>query len=393
MTRPPITELPPLTEFRRELLSIAAVTPFPHLTSPGRQQMFAHSHMAQKITCSGMTEQYLQTGVAAEFGKFTFSVSMPVDSKILKIFYRYPEQDSVGGIKLNPETVLVYEDKETKQLGCLTLPNYFSYHNYFGFPYQPGPAAHRLAERAEMRAGDILLDTPGKTATGNYMFGVQLNTILLSDEASAEDGLKFRRKALEKFKFKRYEVRVAEWGSSRFAINIGGDINNPKIFQDIGEEVRPDGLLMAFRTYDDQFAPVEQNINAVRQIDYAHDLKLYANGPGGKIVDIRVTTNYDFSQAGSNLDHQLKKYVDAKQSFYSDILRHYLEAKRNNPAIQVTPQYHTLLVKAMVETNYRNKNLSKVYRKVPIDHFRVEFVVEYEVTPSIGFKFTDIFGG
>jgi hypothetical protein len=36
---------------------------------------------------------------------------------------------------------------------------------------------------------------------------------------------------------------------------------------------------------------------------------------------------------------------------------------------------------------------SKQYKRAPIDDFRVEFTIEYEVIPKEGFKLTDSYGG
>ena len=52
-----------------------------------------------------------------------------------------------------------------------------------------------------------------------------------------------------------------------------------------------------------------------------------------------------------------------------------------------------MLVQAMIDRQQGRERFQKVYRKVPIDHIRVDFVIEYEAEPNIGFKLTERHGG
>ncbi len=390
----PVLSAPEKNGFRRNLLSSAGLSAWVAFCSPGRQQMFTNSHLAQKIVTSGMNERYCQTGMEYEFGRATFSVKMPCDGKILQIIRRYPEGEAVDAIKENPETIVIFEDVATKEVGMLTLPRFFSYHSYFGFPYKEGKGASLLQAGAVIPKGTIFLDSPGKNVnTGNYAYGVELNVAFMSHPAISEDGLVISRDKLHLFKFKRYETRAVEWGEKTFPLNLfSTKPSEYKICPDIGEYVRPDGLLCAFRTYDEKLAPVNMNVNALQRVDYAHDERVYANGPGGKVIDIRVTTNFDTSQGLSDMDKQMEKYINHRRNYYEQIIRTYDQLRRNK-ALQLSRPLHALIVKAYTELASGKQRLGKLYRKTPLDHFRVEFVIEYEITPSIGFKFTDCFGG
>lgn len=390
----PVLSVPEMNGFRRNALSSAGLSPFVIYTSPGRQQMFTNSHLAQKIVTSGMNERYCQTGMEYEFGRATFSVKMPCDGKILQIIRRYPEGEAVDAIKENPETVVIFEDVATKEVGMLVLPRFFSYHSYFGFPYKEGKGANLLQAGSTIPKGTIFLDSPGKNQnTGNYAYGVELNVVFMSHPAISEDGIVISRDKLSLFKFKRYETRAVEWGEKTFPLNLFSTRPGEyKICPDIGEYVRPDGLLCAFRTYDEKLAPVNMNVNALQRVDYAHDERVYANGPGGKVIDIRVTTNFDTSQGLSDMDKQMEKYINHRRNYYEQIVRMYDQLRRNK-ALQLSRPLHALIVKAYTELASGKQRLGKLYRKTPLDHFRVEFVIEYEITPSIGFKYTDTFGG
>lgn len=391
----PILSVPPKSQFPRKLLGTAGLSPFPITTSPGRQQMFTSSHLAQKIVTEGMSERYLQTGMEYEFGRATFSVKMPCEGRILQIFERYPGGESADAIQENPETVVFYEDRHSGEIGMLSLPRYFSYHSYFGFEYKPGPGAAMLRIGNIIPKDTIFLDSGGKNPeTANYAYGVNLNVAFMSHPAISEDGIVISRDKLDLFRFKRYETRSVEWGEKTYPLNIFGKAGGPyKICPDIGEYVREDGMLMAFRTYDEKLSPVDMNVNSLRRVDFAHDERVYANGPGGKVIDIRVTTNFDTTQGLSDMDKQMEKYINQRMSFYRRVIAFYDQLRRSNKALQLSRPLHSLIVKAYTELATGRQRLNKLYRKTPLDHFRVDFVIEYEVTPSIGFKFTECFGG
>lgn len=390
----PVLEAPEAKHFYRKLLSSAGLNPHVHMDSPGRQQMFTNSHLAQKITCMGMTERYCQTGMEQEFGKTTFSVKMPCEGKILQIIKRYPEGDAVDAIQENPETTVLYEDTATKEVGMLTLPRYFSYHTYFGFPYKEAKGLNQLRVNAVIPKDTIFLDSPGVGDSGNYSYGVELNTVFMSHPAISEDGFVISRDVLHKFRFKRYETRSVEWGEKRFALNLFGKegTDEYKICPDIGEYVRDDGMLMALRTFDEKLVPVDMNVNALKYIDYAHDERIYANGGGGKVIDIRVTTNFDTTQGISNMDAQMEKYITQRRVYFEQLIKAY-EQLRRNKALQLTRELHSLLVKAYTELASGKNRLGKLFRKTPLDHFRVDFVIEYEVELNQGFKLTETHGG
>lgn len=390
----PITTAPAQGEFRRKLLSTAGLSAFTPYTSSARQVMFTNSHLAQKIVTAGMQERYLQTGMEYEFGRATFSVKMPCDGRILQIFEVYPTGDSVDSIKENPEFTVIYEDIHTKEVGMLSLPKYFSFHSYFGFPYEPGKGAEKLIAGYVIPKDTIFLDSPGKNKeTGNYAYGVNLNLAFMSHPAISEDGIVISRDVLPKFRFKRYETRSIEWGDKTYALNLFGDEKNYKICPDIGEYVREDGLIMALRTYDEKLAPVDMNVNALRRVDYAHDERIYANGPGGKIIDIRVTTNFDITQELSDMDKQMEKYINQRIAYYRKIITMYEQLRRGNKALQLSRPLHSLIVKAYTELATGKNRLNKLYRKTPLDLFRVDFVIEYDILPNIGFKYTECYGG
>jgi hypothetical protein len=389
------TQIEP-NEIKRDLASTLGLNPWIGYNSSPRAQMFA-SHLGQRLVINGATRKRTLTGMEFEFGKYTLNVKAEEDIVVLKTIQRYRETIDKDSIKVNPQTAVIYEEKGTNRIGIMQLQKFCSYHQYFGFQYKEKSPLMSMYRGSEIPKGTVLLDSPAIDDDGNYMYGAELNIAFMSHPSVSEDGIMISRDVLDRFKFKTYETRVVEWGSKRFALNLYGNVDNYKPFPNIGEYVRDDGLLMVTRTYEKNLAPVEMSVYDVMVPDFISDRCVYANGAGGKIVDIKVYTNdTTMFDTYSNMDNQVQKYLKATRSFHISIIEEWrrLRKERGNNLV-ITPAFQRQVVEslAFVGEEKETPKISKIYRKTPIDYYRVEFTIEYEITPRDGFKFTDCHGG
>lgn len=384
----------------RELLGLAGLNPWMQHDSSPRQQMLC-SHLSQALVVKESTERYCQTGMEREYGKYTYSIKVPgvKDTQdgieIIKIIERYPSKLGQNAILFNPQTVVIYENINTKEIGIININNYCSYHQYFGFEYKKKLALSDIKVGAFIPSGTILLDSPSVTDTGGYKYGVECNVAFMSHPAVSEDGIMISKDILKKFGFKIYENRVVEWGSKRFPLNLYGTKDEYKPFPDIGDRIRSDGILMCLRTYDKNLAIVEQNINDLMEPDIIFDKLTYANGEGGRVVDIRVHNNGNVSQSiiGPNMDSQADKYNIAKKQFHQNIVNEYHRLKKERgDGLRTTPEFHRLVVESLAVLDNDPQHLTRVYRNAPLDDYRVEFVIEYDIVPTVGFKQTGCHG-
>jgi len=390
-------------ELHRELLGVVSLNPFAAHDSSPRQQM-GSSHISQSLVVSGATERFIQTGMEREYGKYTFSIKIPGDPngnngvEIIKIIERYPYRVGRETIKFNPQTVVLYEDINTKEIGMLSIPKYCSYHQYFGFEYKPTPSLAEVRVGAFMAAGTILMNSPSITSNGGYKYGIECNVAYMSHPSVSEDGVMISSDVLKKFSFKTYENRSVEWGSKRFPLNLYGDADNYKPFPDIGDRIRSDGILMCLRNYNKELAVVEQSISDLMEPDFIFDKLTYAGGAGGVVVDIKI--HHDSKNTASKLadtptmDDQADKYNEARYRFYKELIDEYHRLKKQRgDNLRLTPELHRMLVEAMAVMDTDPQQIIKLYHNTPLDDYRVEFVIEYETTPTIGFKISDFHGG
>lgn len=389
------------TQLHRELLNVMALSPFDGTVSASRKQMFS-SHIGQTLVISGGTPRRTFTGMERKYAKTTFSIRMPVDAMIIKIVERYPQTVGYGSIKENPETLLIYENHHTKEIGCISLPKYCSNHPYFGFEYKPTKELKNLKKGSLVKEGTVLLDSPTVSEDGDYCYGVDLNVAYMSHPAVSEDGILISRSALEKIKFKIYETRTVEFGSKYFPLNTYGDKSNYKPHPDIGDPVRPDGILMALRSYDNSFSPCEMGIASTMRVDDIFD-KMVCAPPGGKIIDIKILHDEESTVPLTpiGMEKQPTNYDCARIKFYQSIYDEYKRLMKDSRGqLSTSLEFRSLVVSAMAALNIKNsinknnnERVSKQYKNVPLDDWRLEFVIEYEITPNIGYKLTDLVGG
>lgn len=381
-------------ELSPEFLSINGLNSFVGAVSSSRSQMFG-SHISQRLVIAGQQNRYLLTGMEKEFGKYTFSVKMPVDGRILSIHDRYRQTFGKDAINDNPQTIVLYEDEHTKEVGIIELPKFFSFHQYFGFPYIQKPGLSKIFKRSYIPKDTVFLDSPSKGPQDEYKYGIQLNMAYMSHPSVSEDGIMISRDVLPRLKFKTYERRVVEFGSKKFPLNLYGTVNEFKAFPDIGESIRDDGLLMAFRTYDPLLAPVDQSVHDIMEYDPLFDDCVYTPS-GGKVIDIRI-----YSDKGGSINTpvgmaaQADKYLESSRVFYQSIINEWQRLKKiKRDSLQITPEFHRLVVEALASVDdSRVSKINKIYRMAPLDDYRIEFIIEYEITPSTGFKLTDSVGG
>jgi DNA-directed RNA polymerase beta subunit len=388
-----------VSELHPELLSLHGLNPFVDTDSSSRGVMYG-SHFSQALVLKHATERMFQTGLECQLGRYTFSVKMPEDGRIIKVIDRYPEGVDADTIPLNPETLVIYEDSKTKELGSFSIPYYASYHQSFGFEYALKPAITKLTPGAYIEKGTVFADSPSVRENYGYAYGITMNIAMMTHPAVSEDGVLISRSALQRLKFKVFEKRTIEFGNGAFPLNIYSNNGKYQPFPEIGQMIREDGILMALRPYNNDLMPVEMSVHDCCEVDFIFDKPVFVRGPGGRVVDIKMF--HDGSETSSlpnGIMNSVDKYSRALQRYYDTIIstergiRAERKKRYGETTLALKPELHQLIMDGLAivpdKTNKFQQRLNLMFRKAPIDVYRIEFVIEYEMTPTIGFKITD----
>ena len=392
-----------INELRSELLGFHAVSPFGANHNSASRGAMAASHFSQKLTLQKGDEKLIQTGFEREIGKYTFAVKMPVDARVICTIDRYPASVGKDSIPMNPEEYVIYEDLQDFSIGCLSIPRFVSHHQYFGFELKPTEAMSCLSAGSEIAKDTILMDSSAIGENGSYQYGVNLNLALMSHPAASEDGILISEDVLDRLAFKVYDRRIVSFGKKHWPINLYGTPDQYKPFPEIGEYIHPSSALMILREMDTALVPVQMSIYDAVETDHTFDSAIYVRGPNGRVVDIKVYHQDGSTATPTGMMTEMNKYSLALTRFYTQIrdlenkLRFEHRRKYGTDTLNLKPEFHQLVKEAFVYLDWvqkkgRAQSLSVMYRKVPLDDYRIEFVIEYDMKPTLGSKLTDLNG-
>lgn len=383
--------------------STTGLHPMAGYVSASRLQMF-NSHITQAPPVVGATPRRIFTGMEHEFGKFTFSVKVPHDAHVLKIIKRYPRTIDIDDIKENPEFIVIYEyettdihGNEMMELDYIECKSYHSLHQTFGFMYKYIDTIDEYIPK-----DTYLAKSPSIDENDEYCYGLEANVAMMSIPQIIEDGVVASESFCERLKTTAIEKYVVNFGKNRFPLNLYGDDNQYKIFPDIGDTVNDDGILIALRNYDERHAPMTMNRAALKKPDYSYDLKYHAPA-GAKIIDVNIHHDKRIRGAIRGLTMrtpigmygQPEKYLTAKNKYYQKIVDTYRKISHDrHGGLRMSHRLHRLVVEAMgeISSSVEYDRMSRTYRGAPIDEWRIEITIAYDVVPTVGYKLTGTHG-
>lgn len=387
------------TKLAPELYGVNALNALSNTVAGMRNVMFANQ-ASQRLITERMDPRRFSSGLEYHLAHHTLAQKMPVDATVVDIIERYPPHSTVGRPGVWTETLVIYEDFVTRELGHLSLTPFSSYHSYFGFEYARNPILDTLRTGDALKAGTVLLDTPANHPDGAFCLGPELNIAFWTKEEGADDGITLSEEILNDCAFHTLDRRVFGFGQQNYPLNLFGDPDRPeeyKIFPDLGEPMPLDGLLTAIRTFDPYLAPVEMSRTALREPDYLFDeLVFVRTTPKSRVVDIKVYHDQaDDDPAQLEIYAQLHRYNDALKQFYRDILA--MESRQiRRGRTKFKPPLHRLIKEAyaiLADRDERGKSrVKKLYRKDPMANWTVEIVVQNTRVPILGDKFTTCYG-
>jgi DNA-directed RNA polymerase beta subunit len=330
---------------------------------------------------------------------------MPSNGMILEVIPLYEEKPhDPNGIRFNPQTIVLYEDVETKRIGMFELVEFCSKHQYFGFRYRKTEKYYQIRPGQYFAQGDVFLDSPNVTDDGDYCYGTEAMIAHMTHPGVSEDGGVVSESFINRIAYRTYKRRTIAWGKNTEALNTYGTPENPKKFPEIGDYIREDGLVAAIRRLDrPELAIVERSPISKMMVDHTFDRSIYAE-PGGKVIDVIIHHHaHDRNIAESHSDQQANKYDDERRKFCKKIVEHYKRWKRDKGDNLVISDDLGLLVQdcyaVIAESNGFSENtarvkddrtgrITKINHKIPMDTYHVEIVIEYVNKPNIGVKLT-----
>lgn len=385
-------------ELQLEFTGINGFSPYLRHNSANRGAMFA-TQLGHRIPTDYCDRMIATSGLDRQMADSTIRVEMPEDGVILRIMPKYKEGPFDTSLNFNPEVYVFYQSKETNVIDYFVIPYNKTMDQEYGFKYvHNDDNLSMLRKGNNIPKGTVFADSPN-VKDKTYCPGVLANVAFCSDPGVAEDGFVVRRGFLNKLTFRSFVNVTVEYGNKNHPLFIHGD----KIFPDIGDYLDESGLIMALRDYDDNLQPVCSSINDLKEVDHFFD-KLHYAKPGykGRIIDIEVIKTPN-NRVPDVCCAQADKYYNAFLEFNKELLafEQQLEIDQyrkygKKMILPLSPRLSTLFVSAINITRQTGPDMGKVkflYKKEDVDAYRIKFVIEYVITPTYGYKLSDMHGG
>lgn len=379
-------------ELDERLIGIPALNPFFRSVSGPRAAMF-NKHISQRPTISKPTTQRLQTAVGYELGKYTYKLCIPENSYITARIPKYGTSLMTSAQFKNPLTSIIFVNDEKQEIDCINLVRYHSQHQYFGFEYKYNKDLMNDMHQGKRTFVDtVLADSPAKAPDGDYHFGIHANIALTSDPVVIEDGIKISESFAEKLKFSLFESRTVSFSNDTIGLNVYGDDDVYKMFPNIGDKIRDDGIIFSLRDHDDELAPANLSRKSLKYPNM-FDTSTFGEG-GAEVIDIEIIKgDVSRSELLTGMQEQLHHHHNAQVRYSRAIYDEYKRLmKESRGTLKLSHRFNTMVKDAYAIINADNVKLS--YRsRDKLNGWTVKVVYKYELTPKLAFKLTDLMGG
>lgn len=380
--------------------ALNGLNPFLVNNSASRAMMDA-SHLAQAVVLETPDRMDISSGMDFEYAKYTFDVRIHGEEdqsvRILKILRKYTRTAGDRSINNNPVTYVLYENLDTGVIDVTEVPTYHYAHTTFGFKYRFTRDFENLREMDIVPCGTVLAIPPSiDNKEGQYAFGLEAICAFGSFPEVIEDGICVSESFAKRMTTRIFGESVINYGKEGYLLNLYGDRDNYKPFPDIGEKIRPDGLLYAFRKLDAMLSPVEMTPESLMEFDPIFDRLVYAE-PNATVVDIQVNHSHDSSQCHlpEHMGEQPSKYYTNHSRFYRDLDKFYYDIKKKkHDRLVLSPHLHQLIVSGMkIDSTRLKKSNKQTYRREEIEEYRVSITYERELPLLYAAKCSDLAGG
>lgn len=375
------------------LLGLAGMNPYCYHNSSPRMAMFK-KHIAQYLPIKHPTKARLVSGMDRELGKYTYNVSFPNNSYIIAVIPKYPQSIRMPNTFANPMVTVIFEnsDSDDLEIGVIDIPIYTSLHQKFGIDYKFNRDVYdNITAGSRIPAGTVVAKSPNLDVDDDYCYGIETNICYTTAPGGIEDGIVVSEEWLERAKFNVYEERTFKFGRNQLPLNLYGNDDYYKIFPDIGEFVREDGLLVSLRDFNIDTAPATMSKRKLREAD-SFDSSIYVE-PGSQVIDVKVRRgSTKESKLLSGMDDQCDKYYAAAMKYYRRVYAQYKQLESElGKGLVISKEFKRLIVEAiaMIDADDRKNNLKLVEKKTKLDVWNVTIKLRREVTPIVGSKNTD----
>lgn len=396
---------PKVYTLKPEFLQVQSLNPFAAGVSASRADMFA-SEIGQAPPLEGAQVKLIQSGMEREYGKYTHQIKMPTNAMITRVINQYSPNGTVGHHYQIPTTVIFQDmdynqgslrERKSPRFGCVHIPVFSLNHHVLGFDFVRTSAARSLQSGIGIGKDTILAKSPNLDDNGDYRYGKNANILLASIPETRQDGVVLRRGFAESSRFRGYGEMSIQFGAGEVPLNLYGDDKEYKIHPDVGELIRPDGVLFATRKLIPGLYPIQMTRKSLRQVNDTDNRKV-AKEEYARVVSVEVIhSTHGKSTTPTGMDAQPRRYLEAQRQYYRELRSAYEEIRTTHGAnFVLSPELQNMLVRGemMLHDQARDRQrITFVEGGSPLSEWTIKITYSYPITPTIGHKLADLNGG
>jgi hypothetical protein len=368
--------------------------PFLAQLSSGRVDMAAH-HLNQCLVLDGGEHPKIFSGYEHIVGKYEYSTSdRDQDVEILDVIPKYRTVSGIYQIKDNPTLYLVYLGLNDKKIHYCQVDKYTKGTDGYGY-YNTQYNQHLLRPGTYLDKETKLTSSPIHDGA-KYGLGVNANVACITLQGTIEDAFIISKSLAKKMQTRAIKTMTINISPNQHPLNLYGDDSEIKFLPDIGEVIREDGILCAFRTPNEDTFISDTTDIALHTPSHLHD-KIYCAPAGSMVLDINFHVNK--AKVPLHLYTQVKKYTEAANVFYKRIIEVYQTYKGK---YELGDEFNTLVTRCMERLGAAGirmkgvpfKNNTKLVDKdTLIEYLQIEVTYTYPIYPGKGFKLSGRDGG
>lgn len=358
--------------------------PFIDKTAAQRGTMLCNA-LPQAMCIEGAELPIVYSGSEAVIGQYEYDTTERDEDitirAVIPKYRHYPEETTYTFIGVG---------HTSKKLTCFDLANYTKLSEGFGYR-NTKINKHLLRPEVVLEKETKLYHSPSLN-NGVYMQGVNLNCGFMSLTEAAEDAIIIADDKQDCFDTRAIYTDKGMISSTKIPLIRYGSEFEPKCFPDIGEYVNPDGVIMAFRSFNKSTIMSDLSLDSLRELDLHDDPIMAPVAEGVKIEDIKIVINPAAARRMSKkpgIYAQFLNYHNQTMDYYKRVIDAYV---RYGKDVECDHKFNTLVTKAMAMTGMECGRpatpLNPVLRKEPIDFIYYEITYSYVRKASNGSKFT-----
>lgn len=388
----------------------ATYSPFINGTSASRLSMTT-TQSPQAICPDKPDVPKILNGTEQEVAKYTFGVKAPCRLEIIAMIKKYEPMYGVSTtIKENPKTLVIYKnlDAAHPEYDSFMLERRIETHDTFGVELKIAKNIPSLAVGQEIQKDTVITHSKNVhyDVADDPLYSTTLNfkTAMLSVLQTIEDGVVMSESAAKRSNTNKMKVVSGSFGERKVMLNLYGDDENYRGFPDVGQKVRPDGILMAFRHIDPIFGALNMTDSALQDVDRIYDEIVYAPG-GSTVYDVSVIARGNegtYVKTPEKIARQCIDYAEMQSIYAQKVVNAYKNILKHEPKSTIGKSFNNEILAAIADKPNAKHNLGitipgrsrikRVYRGEPLDEYRVEISYQTPLPIGINAKITGMAG-